>query len=74
MRLFLLSGGSAIDAVSAAVTVMEDSPVFNAGRGSVLNNQGFVEMDASIMNGATSGLFIILLYVILSCQRSLWLC
>lgn len=46
-------GGSALDAVIAAVTVMEDSPLFNAGKGAVLNADGFCEMDASIMNGAT---------------------
>lgn len=46
-------GGTALDAVIAAVTYMEDSPLFNAGRGAVLNAEGFCEMDASIMNGAT---------------------
>lgn len=46
-------GGTAIDAVIAAVTVMEDSPLFNAGKGAVLNADGFCELDASIMNGAT---------------------
>jgi L-asparaginase / beta-aspartyl-peptidase len=49
----LQQGGSAIDAVEAAVVVLEDNPLFNAGRGSVLNLDGRVEMDASIMNGAT---------------------
>ncbi|MGR5119445.1 isoaspartyl peptidase/L-asparaginase family protein [Vibrio astriarenae] len=47
----LRSGGLAIDAVTAAVKVLEDSPHFNAGRGSVLTNQEMVEMDASIMDG-----------------------
>jgi len=44
-------GGSGVEAVIAAITVLEDSPLFNAGRGSVLNQEGFVEMDASIMEG-----------------------
>lgn len=49
----LRAGGSAVDAVEAAVVSLEDNPLFNAGRGSVLNRDGRVEMDASIMNGAT---------------------
>lgn len=44
-------GGSALDAVEAAVRVMEDSPLFNAGRGSVLTHEGTFEMDACIMSG-----------------------
>lgn len=44
-------GGSAIEAVVAAVKVMEDHPGFNAGRGSTLTRTGHVEMDASIMTG-----------------------
>ncbi|CAN0333283.1 unnamed protein product [Rangifer tarandus platyrhynchus] len=47
----LKQGGSAVDAVEGAVTVLEDDPEFNAGCGSVLNENGEVEMDASIMNG-----------------------
>ncbi len=47
----LKNGGVAIDAVVAAITVLEDSPLFNAGKGAVLNAEGQVEMDASIMNG-----------------------
>ncbi|XP_023509972.1 isoaspartyl peptidase/L-asparaginase [Equus caballus] len=47
----LREGGSAVDAVESAVTVLEDDPEFNAGFGSVLNTDGEVEMDASIMNG-----------------------
>ncbi len=47
----LAAGGSALDAVEGAVRVLEDDPRFNAGRGSVLNRDGAVEMDASIMEG-----------------------
>jgi len=43
--------GAAIDAVTAAITVLEDAPEFNAGRGAVLTNEQRVEMDASIMTG-----------------------
>lgn len=49
----LLKGGSALDAVEAAIVVMEDDPAFDAGTGSVLNRAGEIEMDASIMDGAT---------------------
>jgi beta-aspartyl-peptidase (threonine type) len=49
----LESGGSALDAVEAAVRVLEDDPNFNAGRGSVFTWDGVNEMDASIMDGAT---------------------
>lgn len=48
----LNSGGSSLDAVMSAVEVMENSDLFNAGKGSVLNHDGKVEMDASIMEGA----------------------
>ncbi len=47
----LSDGGRALDAVEAAVRTLEDLPRFNAGRGSVLNTAGAVEMDASIMDG-----------------------
>ncbi|XP_040495160.1 isoaspartyl peptidase/L-asparaginase [Ursus maritimus] len=47
----LRDGGSAVDAVEGAVTFLENHPEFNAGCGSVLNVNGDVEMDASIMNG-----------------------
>lgn len=49
----LASGGSALDAVLAAVVVLEDDPAFNAGLGSVLTTCGRVEMDASLMEGRT---------------------
>jgi beta-aspartyl-peptidase (threonine type) len=47
----LAAGGSSLDAVTRAVTLLEDSPHFNAGRGSVFNAEGKNEMDASIMDG-----------------------
>lgn len=47
----LKKGGSALDAVEQAVIVLEDSPLFNAGRGSVFTSEGTHEMDASIMEG-----------------------
>jgi beta-aspartyl-peptidase (threonine type) len=49
----LKAGGSAVDAVEAAVVVMENSPHFNAGHGAALNENGIHELDASIMDGAT---------------------
>ncbi|GAB5403811.1 MAG: hypothetical protein Aurels2KO_20420 [Aureliella sp.] len=49
----LESGKSALDVVEAVVRVMEDDPVFNAGRGCVLNEAGEHELDASIMDGRT---------------------
>jgi beta-aspartyl-peptidase (threonine type) len=48
-------GGSALDAVVAAVNALEDNPVFDAGIGSVLTEDGTVEMDAMIMDGSTLG-------------------
>ena len=47
----LVEGGTALDAVEAAVRSLEDHPRFNAGRGSVLTAAGTVETDASIMEG-----------------------
>jgi beta-aspartyl-peptidase (threonine type) len=44
-------GGSSLDAVTAAVRIMEDDPQFNAGRGAVLNHEGDAELDAAIMDG-----------------------
>ncbi len=49
----LAAGGPALDAVVAAVKVMEDSPIFNAGRGACYNADGRHELDASVMDGAT---------------------
>ena len=48
----LETGGTSIDAVEATILIMEDSPLFNAGKGSVFTHQGKNEMDAAIMNGA----------------------
>jgi len=52
----LMAGGSAMDAVERAVSIMEDDPTFDAGVGSVLNRAGDIEMDAIIMDGATLAL------------------
>ncbi|WP_227977932.1 isoaspartyl peptidase/L-asparaginase family protein [Arenimonas daejeonensis] len=49
----LKAGGSAIDAVSAAVVSLEESPWFNAGKGAVFNAEGGHELDAAIMEGHT---------------------
>ncbi len=50
--VILANGGSALDAVEATVISLEDTPLFNAGRGSVFNAQGEHEMDAAIMDGS----------------------
>lgn len=50
-QAILQKNGSAIDAVIAAIKVMEDSPEFNAGKGAVFTADGFNELDASIMDG-----------------------
>ncbi|GAA4444805.1 isoaspartyl peptidase/L-asparaginase [Pontibacter saemangeumensis] len=49
----LEKGGSSLDAVEATVRVMEDSPLFNAGKGAVFTNEGKNELDAAIMDGKT---------------------
>ncbi len=49
----LENGGSSMEAVQKAIVTMEDSPLFNAGKGAVYNSEGKQEMDASIMNGKT---------------------
>lgn len=49
----LRPGGAALDAVEAAVRVLEDCPLFNAGRGAVFTHEGHHEMDAALMDGRT---------------------
>ncbi len=49
----LRDGGTSLDAVETAIAIMEDSPLFNAGKGAVFNAAGQNEMDASIMDGRT---------------------
>ncbi|MEP6884130.1 MAG: isoaspartyl peptidase/L-asparaginase [Gammaproteobacteria bacterium] len=49
----LQGGGASLDAVTRAVMVLEDNPLFNAGRGSVFTLDGHNELDAAIMNGTT---------------------
>lgn len=49
------SGGSSLDAVEATVRVLENNPLFNAGKGAVFTNEGKNELDASIMDGRTLG-------------------
>ncbi|QYJ07670.1 isoaspartyl peptidase/L-asparaginase family protein [Qipengyuania flava] len=49
----LREGGTAMDAIQAAIEPMEDDPLFNAGRGAVLTWDGAIELDASIMDGRT---------------------
>ena len=49
----LRNKGTSIEAIESAIRVMEDSPLFNAGKGSVFTHEGKNEMDASIMDGAT---------------------
>lgn len=50
----LEGGGSAVDAVVATIVVMEDSPLFNAGKGAVFTREGKNELDAAIMDGKTA--------------------
>ena len=49
----LAAGGSSLDAVQAAIVILEDSPEFNAGKGAVFTHDGTNELDASIMHGGT---------------------
>lgn len=49
----LAKGGSSLDAVEASIRVLEDSPLFNAGKGAVFTHEGKNELDASIMDGKT---------------------
>lgn len=48
----LNGGGTSIDAVNSVINILEDSPLFNAGKGAVFTNAGTNELDAAIMNGA----------------------
>lgn len=50
-RSILAGDGSALDAVCAAVVLLEDNPIYNAGTGAVLNFDGFCELDACVMEG-----------------------
>jgi isoaspartyl peptidase/L-asparaginase-like protein (Ntn-hydrolase superfamily) len=52
-RDVLGQGGASLDAVTAAVVVLEDSPLFNAGRGAVFNAAGEHELDAAVMDGSS---------------------
>ena len=49
----LSAGGTSLDAITRAITLLEDSPHFNAGKGAVFNSEGKNELDASIMDGAS---------------------
>lgn len=51
--MVLNEGGDSLDAVTRAITILEDSPLFNAGKGAVFTNEGENELDASIMRGDT---------------------
>ncbi|MEI6486015.1 MAG: isoaspartyl peptidase/L-asparaginase [Sphingomonadales bacterium] len=52
-KAILAAGGSAVDAVVAAVSVLEDHPLFNAGRGAVFTAEGRTELDAAVMDGSS---------------------
>lgn len=49
----LATGGTAIDAIQSTINILEDSPLFNAGKGAVFTSEGTNEMDAAIMDGET---------------------
>lgn len=51
----LAAGGTCMDAVVRTIMVMEDSPLFNAGKGAVFTHEGSIELDASVMDGKTLG-------------------
>jgi beta-aspartyl-peptidase (threonine type) len=52
-RKILAEGGTALEAVEKTINVMEDNPLFNAGKGAVFNHDGINELDASIMDGSS---------------------
>jgi beta-aspartyl-peptidase (threonine type) len=54
-KKILQNGGTALDAVEMTIRMMEDNPLFNAGRGAVFTNEGKNELDASIMDGSNLG-------------------
>lgn len=47
------TGGTSLDAIAASIRILEDSPLFNAGKGAVFTYEGTNELDASVMDGAT---------------------
>jgi L-asparaginase / beta-aspartyl-peptidase len=49
----LMKGGASLDAVETSIRILEDSPLFNAGKGAVFTHEGKNELDAAIMNGRT---------------------
>lgn len=49
----LANGGTCMDAIEKTIVIMEDSPLFNAGKGAVFTHEGLVELDASVMEGQT---------------------
>lgn len=49
----LTGGGAAMDAVERVIRIMEDCPLFNAGKGAVFSHEGYNELDASVMDGST---------------------
>lgn len=51
----LVNGGTCMDAVEKTIIIMENSPLFNAGKGAVFTHEGIVELDASVMDGKTLG-------------------
>ena len=51
----LSRGGTSMDAIEKTIIIMEDSPLFNAGKGAVFTHEGKVELDASVMDGKTLG-------------------
>ena len=54
-KKILIQGGSALDAVEMTIRVMEDNPLFNAGKGAVFTHEGKNELDAAIMDGSNLG-------------------